>query len=35
MEAACQHRGKIDPETEKPALMIILELLDPAMPEAT
>jgi len=35
MEAACQHRGKIDPETEKTALMIILELLDPAMPEAT
>lgn len=28
MEAACQHRGKIDPETEKTALIIILELLD-------
>ena len=35
MEAACQHRGKIDPKTEKTALMIILDLLDPAMPEAT
>lgn len=34
MEAACQHRGKIDPKTEKTALMIILDLLDPAMPEA-
>ena len=35
MEAPCQHREKIDPETEKTALMAILELLDPAMPEAT
>lgn len=33
MEAACQHRGKIDPETGN-SLIIILELLDPAMPEA-